>query len=332
MFMQAQILAETNEVEAAETAGTGRAREVTTVKQDDGEGGGPAQGQFLHIGQELAKTIPPVSQRKCVIREQEYFEDLLDTVQAEARKLRQSQRGTRLMVAAFVGVMALMTTLYIARALHSGSYDPGNWFSYFGIFFSFGGVAAASKTHKKAASELTAIDDLRAVGPLAESLAIEDKRVRAQVQAALIRLLPRLQSSDAALLTPNSRASLNRALNGTNETLTLAILKAYEQVGDEAALPFVERLAAQGTNGKRTRHTSSARVADAAQGCLGYLRVRVEYQQAGKTLLRGASALDIAPDTLLRPAQETASDPAYLLRADARPQQPTNGDTTVLTR
>lgn len=275
---------------------------------------------FLSIGQEFANTPTQALEQERTRQDQAYVEDLLKTVQTEARKLRQSRRNMRFGWVAFSLIVTLMAVGYCVRGVRTGNWDMGDWFIYFNMFGWVGGMAVASKAHKKAASELTAIEDIRAVGPLAESLDIEDKGVHAEVQAALIRLLPRLQSSDAALLDANSRACLNRALGGLNETFTLAILKAYEQTGDASALPFVDKLARGEAGTGKTKQTPSPRIIEAAQECREFLQIRVERQRASQTLLRGASATDAAPDTLLRPAQQTTTDPDQLLRAGAGPQ------------
>ncbi len=164
---------------------------------------------------------------------------------------------------------------------------------------------------------------------------IEEKSVRADVEEALIRLLPRLQASDAGLLNVEQRACLNKALNCGNETLIVAILRAYEQVGDAAALPYVESRARevppvapapqtvgtseriiQGLLGTKIKASPSAQITQAAQACLPYLHERVESQRASQTLLRGASANEVAPDTLLRATQaHTDNAPEQLLRA-----------------
>ncbi len=275
---------------------------------------------FLPVGQWFADTPTQAREQERTRQDQEYVESLLNTVQTEARKLRQSRRSARIGWAAFGVVITLIAVGYCVRVARTGNWDVGDWWMNFYMFSGFWGVAAATKTHKKAASELTAIDDLRAVGPLAESLDIEEHDINAQVQTALIRLLPRLQSSDAALLDANSRACLNRALGGLNETFTLAILKAYEQIGDESALPFVDRLARGEAAAGKAMLEPSPRIIEAALECREFLRLRVERQRASQTLLRGASRLEAAPDTLLRAAQQTTTDPEQLLRAGAGPQ------------
>jgi hypothetical protein len=155
----------------------------------------------------------------------------------------------------------------------------------------------------------------RSTGLLAEALTIAD--IRVQVEQALIRELPKLKASDAPLLNEEQRYYLYQALTTRNNTnLILAILKALEQVGDEKAIPFVERLAEGKANFK------SQEVRKAAATCLPYLREQAAKQKEHQTLLRPSSAADVvttAPDTLLRPAQYGGSttEPQELLRASA---------------
>ncbi|MCW3051767.1 MAG: hypothetical protein JWN14_937, partial [Chthonomonadales bacterium] len=58
----------------------------------------------------------------------------------------------------------------------------------------------ASKKHQAATATLSRFDDIRAVGPLAEALEFPHHEVQPVSERALIRLLPRLQASDASLL------------------------------------------------------------------------------------------------------------------------------------
>ena len=95
----------------------------------------------------------------------------------------------------------------------------------------------------EAVKQIAVLDDIRAVGPLADALELDAKSIRTVARKALTRLLPRLQASDAHLLNADQRASLHRALKSKDEEFVIAALKAYEQVGDEKALPYVERLA-----------------------------------------------------------------------------------------
>lgn len=98
------------------------------------------------------------------------------------------------------------------------------------------------------------INDIQLIGPLAEALDAERMVKPKVIIMALKRLLPRLQASDAAVLTRNQRLCLYRALSwrGNKEgvrvlrydrDLALAILKAMEQIGDKDALPYVQHVA-----------------------------------------------------------------------------------------
>lgn len=166
-----------------------------------------------------------------------------------------------------------------------------------------------------AANDLGKSADLRAVGVLVDGLKIAQNQAR----DVLIPLLPRLQASDAPLLDREQRHILNRFLghktffpNRDNMALVLAILKAYEQVGDEEAIPSVEKLAAGQGYGARSRD-----IREAAKACLPYLQQRAAQQHARQTLLRASGASGVAGENLLRAADNvSAADPQQLLRAD----------------
>ncbi len=272
--------------------------------------------------------------RQSFDKQEWYAKNLMATVQTEARKFRARRTMIRRLALALITSMMVFVGIFIAKGILRGKWDWDMLMSLMSLTGVLGTAVGSSSTYKTAASELSAIEDLRAVGPLAESLDIEATAVRAQVEEALIRLLPRLQASDAGLLNREQRVCLNKALNGRNEDLIIAILRAYEQVGDETALPCVESLANEtpdtlssaqdsrmsesiitGLLGAKLKAAPSAHITAAAQSCLSYLRVRVEQQRASQTLLRGASANAVAPNTLLRPAQASeATHPEQLLR------------------
>ena len=86
-------------------------------------------------------------------------------------------------------------------------------------------------------------------------------------------------------------------LRGNSEDLILAVLKAFERVGDASALPSVERLAT--ALGKTS---AERRIREAALECLPFLRWRIEQMHATQTLLRSANPPDTPPAVLLRPS------------------------------
>jgi hypothetical protein len=120
-------------------------------------------------------------------------------------------------------------------------------------------------------------DDLHAVGPLAEALASRRRHIRDIAEDALIRLLPRLTKEHAALLDKNQRANLNHALSGRSRSLTLAILHAWEQIGDHEARWYVHNLCIR---------TKNPEVAAAAQAC--YLILNERAIKGPDQLLRGS--------------------------------------------
>jgi hypothetical protein len=168
--------------------------------------------------------------------------------------------------------------------------------------------------HRELMQRLADYDDVAGVGALAETLEWPDPRVQDMAASALKRLLPRLRASDAHLLTRGQRACLYRRLTmsqvGRDGTLILAILAALQQVGDEAAIPHVRRLA----DGKVLSPTQR-KVQAAAQECLPYLETHASQQRASQTLLRASAQEHTPAGDLLRPAESAnATVPQELLR------------------
>jgi hypothetical protein len=102
-----------------------------------------------------------------------------------------------------------------------------------------------NKKQKSIVRLLVNAEDINVIGPLVEALTYggrHDVEVLKTVTAGLVRLLPQLRASDAHLLNDKQRTHLRRALLGKDKPLTLAILKALQQIGDIADLPFVEKI------------------------------------------------------------------------------------------
>jgi len=166
---------------------------------------------------------------------------------------------------------------------------------------------------RRAQGVLPQIEDVRVCGPLLELWHSGDPETRLLVEASLVRLLPLFRASDVALLNARQHDLLDQVLSSGSVGLTLAVLKALEQIGDKRELPLVERLAAGGGLAKREE-----RVRQAAQECLPYLQQRVLGMEANQTLLRASDRLE-ASDTLLRAAQNsTATSAEQLLRAGSQ--------------
>jgi len=244
-----------------------------------------------------------------------HFENLLAAARVEAQSYRKRRRTNRITVSLLSGIFGLMALLWI-YGLVTGR-DMGTWTNFYlygGLFSSFGGVAM-SQNHKEAAQKLAEFDDVRAVGLLTETLESNDRDLTRVGHDALIRLLPRLQFSDAALLSDEQRDILNRVLpkvvTRKDRALSLAILQAYQQVGSEKDAAAVEKLAA----GPVAAYDSELR--QAALDCLTYLRASIARRKESHILLRASQAEDIRPETLLRPAAYVANqnDAQELLRS-----------------
>lgn len=177
---------------------------------------------------------------------------------------------------------------------------------------------------------LTAIDDPRVCGPLAESLkpletantpALEPYHSRRlAVEAALIRLLPQLTEQNIPDWTASQRAGLRAVLKRAakaseilpgNSPLICAALEAVAMLGDLQAQHVVAQLA------KRVPRTKAeTSVVEAAQRCEAALQIWQERNRNGEMLLRGSSQPAAAPETLLRVAPTVArEEPQQLLRA-----------------
>ena len=190
------------------------------------------------------------------------------------------------------------------------------------------------KRTQKATGKIDALEDLTLVGPLAEVLAIYDPAVRRMAKAKLTQLLPQLKASDAALLSAAQRRRLNLFLGAHRFDLgyrdirelwskqarqrdlefQLAILKAYEQVGDADCLPAVRTLTHPAPHYAKS---APPELVEEARHCLEFLEKLVEQNKVSKQLLRASSMPEAMPDTLLRAAMPQANpeESNSLLRA-----------------
>lgn len=272
------------------------------------------------------REAPAAMEAASVTRhDKEKADELLSILQEEAKKYRAQRAAAYGVYAAFGALMLLLLGVSMMRGISRGDWDFGDWGSYFWFFALFGSMAAMSQKHKEAASQLAQLQDIRAVGLLAEALESDDTSLKRIVTKSLPGLLRRLQASDAHLLDTEQRKILNKVLkkaaSDASPELALAILKSYEQVGDESSLADVERLA----HLPPQRSPNAQKVAEAARECLPYLEKRIEQAWASQTLLRASSAADAlssAPEMLLRPALETGETPPQeLLRASKQHQE-----------
>jgi hypothetical protein len=128
----------------------------------------------------------------------------------------------------------------------------------------------------------------------------------------LKRLLPQLTLRDAKRWSREEKALLLEPLeNRSDPELTLCMLKALEQVGDEDAAPLVRKLAAM--------RLYDERIALAARDCLPYLYSNTQQLRQAQTLLRASEARVQTAETLLRPAHAApANEPSDELLRSSR--------------
>jgi hypothetical protein len=183
-----------------------------------------------------------------------------------------------------------------------------------GIFT--GAMNGYGRRHKRLARLLATCESVAVVGALADALDFDEDGVvlfpetrRAAIRG-LTRLLPRLRPEDRTLLTPSQWAHIIKVLKDGDTEFTLAVLKAWQEVGDYRALPHVRRLAHS-----LALTDSARRIREAAQECLTVLEARVAQEMAPQMLLRASCSTDWTPETLLRPASQGAEvNPQELLR------------------
>ena len=174
--------------------------------------------------------------------------------------------------------------------------------------------------------EIARLGGVEAIPPLLAVLKnnLSSKQNRA-IRLALTALLPQMKASDAPLLTPAARYSINTWLWNTceiggkflcSDALRLASLKALEQVGDSSSISTVEKLTRM-----KPRTPSQEKIKQAAIECLPMLRAHCGDVETARTLLRASQSEAARPGTLLRPASGAGqTDSAELLRGTDAPK------------
>lgn len=178
------------------------------------------------------------------------------------------------------------------------------------------GIIASSqilKVRPESVSLLSEAWDPRSVGVLALATKEGDADLKKISRSALLRLLPRVQASDAGFIDREQMSALGslleQASKKTDVAMQLSLLQSFVQIGNETLFSTVER---------RTR-SRNAQVRELAEQCLPALHARVSEMRRNATLLRAAnlSGNDASPQTLLRPATPGETNlipPEQLLR------------------
>jgi hypothetical protein len=115
---------------------------------------------------------------------------------------------------------------------------------------------------------------------------------RAEVNAALITALTRIGPDDSVALTPEQRAILRWMVVGSNIDLAVAILGAFEYIGNSGDCATVSRVVLGASP------VQSDLVMERAKAVLPRMEARLRRARAGAGLLRASSAPD--GHTLLR--------------------------------
>ena len=247
----------------------------------------------------------------------EDVEAVLAVIASEGRdnsRIRRALNAGLIQYVALVGFFMLMTRLGLLSGSYvSAAFTPIGAVLVAALFAYF----APSPGQKRATRTLTGFRDRRIAGPMAAALWYRDKSSAKLVRDALVRELPTLRSSDAALLNTEQRAALNKELLRAatrRPQLALAILAAWEQVGDARCVPAVQKLA----NAMRRDKVPPAVVARAKE-CLPLLTESAQVHRTHHELLRAAGTTPDGEATLLRAGTAAAGAEADLLRpGDAR--------------
>ncbi len=201
--------------------------------------------------------------------------------------------------------------------------NPTNWLlllAFLPVTLLIMRLNAWSRLQINAARLLSRIDDVRAVGPLANALESRDLWVvsstRALAAESLVRLLPNVSSADANLLNSSQRECLYRALDHAglfDADLTSAVIRVMGKIGDETAeRPLRKLIANRYFIG---RHSELHVEAEAA---LDAIHARVASAQAPEMLLRASVGTE-EPGSLLRAIQpEPDINPEQLVRSGGR--------------
>ncbi len=174
-------------------------------------------------------------------------------------------------------------------------------------------TVSITNKHIRDLKTLSNSDEMSSICPLVDALNWPEPYAKKLAISGLTRLLPRLKASDANLLNVPRRVILYQwLLSGSadeHEEFIITILKCLEQIGDAAAVKYVERLAYD------TRPSpAQKRVQSAALVCLNYLHIIEGNTQNSTTLLRAADFNTTDTERLLR-ATSTELDNNNLLRS-----------------
>jgi hypothetical protein len=238
---------------------------------------------------------------------------MLAFLETEAAMRRKKYRYYR-MFARLVGALMMALSGLILIGQLQGSWAPVCTLVFsFGLLAYIGSMTALSPTHQSVISAWSKLSDVSVIGPLLDVVNTQHEDTRWTVEAALIRLLPRLTEEDGALLNEGQLSAMHYALTrSSNEAFVQAILQAVRVVGDGQALESVQSMALG------AGMITSERVRDQARACVPILGARKEKALESRTLLRPTNTPE---EALLRPAQSAGESDAELLLRSSVPDR-----------
>lgn len=186
-----------------------------------------------------------------LVQSPEAADKLLQVLHKEIAVAESERRKRRRRLAGRVATMALVAAAAYWLLAPDGSFKAGPILIFAAMFLFSGRLFledARARLRQNLVQAFSANMDMRSVGPLALCLYDTDKQVRQSAEYALKKLLPNVTPEDRHTIMPSEMAALIRTLRHRDEQLVLAVLRAFEHVGDERCLSDVRDLA---TFGKR---------------------------------------------------------------------------------
>ncbi len=177
------------------------------------------------------------------------------------------------------------------------------------------------KAHRNVAELLTHSTDIRLLGPTLSMMSkTRDKEVTKLCISSLKQILPLVCAEHENLLTNEQKSVFIDILRKPGDfELDIAVVRALKYIGDERAIPLLEKLTHINPSIKKK---DMELLQSAADESLPSLLEIVARQKISGTLLR-ASAEPVTVDSLLRPAYaspESENDQMQLLRAESSAQ------------
>lgn len=187
-----------------------------------------------------------------------------------------AKRRLRAKATALPGSLLLAASLLTTRSHTFGGYSAALGLSGLSLLALSATTLLPSRLEKAAREALLQSEETSSIGPLLEGLHKGSPAVRAQARERLIRLLPQITPETFRKLTSDQRGYLYAAVNHVQRSgdldLTLSVLIALQEAGDERCLGAVYRLAV-----REAATEDELAVRDAARDCIERLYARLDF-------------------------------------------------------